>query len=48
MYKLIIDAMGGDHAPQAIIDGVVMALQEYTDIFVYLVGKQEVIEQSGL
>ena len=45
MYKLIIDAMGGDHAPQAIIDGVVMALQEYTDIFVYLVGKQEVIEQ---
>ena len=40
MYKLIIDAMGGDHAPQAIIDGVVMALQEYTDIFVYLVGKQ--------
>jgi len=44
MYKLIIDAMGGDHAPQAIIDGVVMALREYADIFVYLVGKQEVID----
>ena len=28
MYKLIIDAMGGDYAPQAIIDGVVMALRE--------------------
>ncbi len=45
MYRLIIDAMGGDHAPQAIIDGTVMALQEYTDIFVYLVGKREVIGQ---
>ena len=44
MYKLILDAMGGDNAPQAILDGAVAALQEYSDIFIYLVGKQEVIE----
>jgi len=45
MYKIIIDAMGGDNAPKAIIDGTVAALHEYEDIFVYLVGKEEVIRE---
>ena len=45
MYKLILDAMGGDNAPQAILDGAVAALQEYSDIFIYLGGKQEVIQE---
>lgn len=45
LKKIIIDAMGGDNAPKAVIDGTVQALQEYDDIFVYLVGKKEVIEE---
>ncbi|PYZ97983.1 phosphate acyltransferase [Alteribacter lacisalsi] len=43
--KLAIDAMGGDHAPQAIIEGVEQALREYSDLKVTLFGDKEQIEQ---
>ncbi len=36
--KIIVDAMGGDNAPGAVIDGAVMAVQKLTDIEVILVG----------
>lgn len=37
--KIIVDAMGGDHAPEAVIEGVVSAVKEY-DIEVVLVGDE--------
>ena len=40
MVKIAVDAMGGDFAPQNIVQGVVDALKEDEDIFVYLVGKE--------
>jgi glycerol-3-phosphate acyltransferase PlsX len=41
MVKIAVDAMGGDFAPQNIVQGVVDALKEDEDIFVYLVGKEK-------
>lgn len=41
--KIIIDAMGGDHAPQAPVEGAVQAAEKY-GCSIVLVGKQEEIE----
>lgn len=42
--KIAIDGMGGDNAPQAVVDGVVQALNEYTDLEMYITGPKEKIE----
>lgn len=42
--RIIIDAMGGDHAPQAPIRGALMARKEY-DCNITLVGQEEVIRK---
>ncbi len=47
MYRIIIDAMGGDNAPAEILNGALLALEEFQDIEITFVGKQEVIE-AGL
>ena len=44
-YKIIIDAMGGDNAPAAIIDGAFAAMAERDDFDVIFTGKKEVIEE---
>lgn len=36
--RIVIDAMGGDHAPQAAVEGAVLAASEWADITVTLVG----------
>ncbi len=41
--KLILDAMGGDNAPAEIVKGAVMAVSEYPDIELILVGKKDEI-----
>lgn len=41
--KIIVDAMGGDHAPKAIIEGVVEALRE-CDVHITLIGLSDRIE----
>lgn len=50
--KIVIDAMGGDNAPKAIIDGVKLALKKHDDIQIILTGKKEILEpmvyESGL
>ncbi|HOX54053.1 MAG TPA: phosphate acyltransferase PlsX [Candidatus Omnitrophota bacterium] len=43
--RISVDAMGGDHAPGAIVSGAVMAVKEY-DIEVILVGKKAAIEEE--
>ncbi len=42
--KIAIDGMGGDNAPQAVVDGVVQALNEYSDLQMYITGPKEEIE----
>lgn len=43
--KIAVDAMGGDHAPKAIVEGVVLAKQSFPDIEFQLYGKEDAIRQ---
>lgn len=40
---IAVDAMGGDHAPAAILAGADMALERYPDLFFKLVGDEHII-----
>jgi glycerol-3-phosphate acyltransferase PlsX len=42
--EIIIDAMGGDHAPEEIIKGAIAACHESSSIYCKLVGNQEKIQ----
>lgn len=45
--KIGVDAMGGDFAPQAIVEGVVLAAQELpADVKIVLIGKKALIEEQ--
>ncbi|MBM7540540.1 phosphate acyltransferase PlsX [Amphibacillus cookii] len=41
--KVVIDAMGGDHAPQAIVEGALLAVEAIQNLEITLVGDQEKI-----
>lgn len=45
MKKIAVDAMGGDYAPQAIVEGVNQALADFSDIEVQLYGDETKIKQ---
>jgi glycerol-3-phosphate acyltransferase PlsX len=47
MTKVAVDAMGGDHAPGAVIEGALLAAQEFGSEIV-LVGQPEAIERELL
>lgn len=44
MVRIILDAMGGDNAPQAVIEGAELAINKFEDISITLVGREEVIK----
>ncbi|HEL0678370.1 TPA: phosphate acyltransferase PlsX [Streptococcus equi subsp. zooepidemicus] len=44
MKKIAIDAMGGDYAPKAIVEGVNQAIEAFSDIEIQLYGDQSRIE----
>ena len=46
MINIIVDAMGGDNAPEAIIDGCIEALNMKDGFKITLVGKSEVIQKN--
>ncbi|PXW92563.1 phosphate:acyl-[acyl carrier protein] acyltransferase [Streptohalobacillus salinus] len=41
--KIVIDAMGGDHAPKAIVEGAMMAIETFEQLEITLVGDEEKI-----
>ncbi len=45
MKKIAVDAMGGDYAPQAIVEGINQALADFSDIEVQLYGDEAKIKQ---
>lgn len=45
MFKVVVDAFGGDNAPKEIVKGAVLAANENADIFITLVGKENEIEE---
>lgn len=44
MMRIAVDAMGGDHAPKAIVEGTLLALDEFKDINIILVGNKEELD----
>ena len=42
--KIVIDAMGGDNSPWAMVEGAVLATKEHADVFLYIVGPRTQIE----
>lgn len=40
VYRIALDAMGGDHAPQTNLEGARLALARHEDLFVLLVGDE--------
>ena len=42
--KIAVDAMGGDNAPKAVVEGCIEAVLEY-GVEVYLVGLKQEIEK---
>ncbi len=43
MLKILIDCFGGDHSPQANVDGALAALAQYSDLHLILTGDQAAI-----
>ena len=43
--KIILDAMGGDNAPGAIVLGAIDAIKESKNVKVYLVGKEALVKE---
>ena len=46
MVNVAVDAMGGDHAPAAIVEGAVAAINSSKSIKIFLVGREEQIKQE--
>jgi len=44
LVKVALDAMGGDNAPRAIVQGAIEAVKAREELFVYLVGQTEAIK----
>lgn len=44
--KIAIDGMGGDNAPKAVIEGIIQAIGEYSDIEFYITGPKELINEE--
>ena len=46
MVNVALDAMGGDNAPAAIVQGAIDAVKESREVKVFLVGKEELIKKE--
>ena len=46
LVKIVVDAMGGDNAPQSTVKGTVDALNKSQEISVFLVGQEDVINKE--
>lgn len=46
MITVALDGMGGDHAPRVVVEGAVRAAQEFPDIRVILVGREDLLRKE--
>ena len=44
--KIAVDVMGADNPPSVLIEGVINAVNKFSDIMIFLVGKQEIINEK--
>ncbi len=42
--KIVVDAMGGDNAPSAIVEGAVLAAREYPEVEIILTGRTDEVQ----
>ena len=45
MIRIAVDAMGGDHAPKVVVEGTLVALEQFDDLQVALVGPESLVEE---
>ena len=43
--KLIVDAFGGDNAPEEIVAGVLAGMDEFNDMSVILTGDEHILKE---
>ena len=43
--KIVVDGFGGDNAPEAIVEGVVKALKDYSDVEIVLTGHEDKLKE---
>jgi glycerol-3-phosphate acyltransferase PlsX len=44
MIKIVVDAFGGDNAPEEIVKGCILALDDNENVHIVLSGKKDLIE----
>ena len=46
MIKIIVDCFGGDHCPQAPIEGALKAMATYSDLYILLTGDEAILQKE--
>ena len=46
MVKIVVDCFGGDHSPDANIEGAVSALEKFSDLYLILTGDEEIVKSK--
>ena len=44
--RIVVDGMGGDNAPKAVVEGVVKATEEFKDVEFFITGPEELIKEE--
>ena len=44
--KFVVDGMGGDNAPKAVVEGCIQAIKEFEDVDLYITGNEELIAKE--
>ena len=45
-YKILVDAMGGDYAPKAPVEGALIALERHSDLSIVMAGWEPEIRKA--
>ena len=45
-YKILVDAMGGDYAPKAPVEGALIALERHSDLSIVIAGREPEIRKA--
>lgn len=46
MIRVAVDGMGGDYAPQVVVEGAVQAANDFSDLEIILVGQQDALKRE--
>ena len=46
IVRVVVDAMGGDNAPEEIVKGAIAAVNNHEDIHLILTGLQDAVERE--